>query len=159
MTKEIKLTQGKVALVDDEDFEWLNQWKWNYQASYQTGYARRSSYSEPQKNKVVFMHRLIAKTPEGFETDHIDGDGLNNRRANLRNCSRIENARNVSLTLRNTSGYKGVSWYAQCHKWQARIETNGQCFCLGLYDNAEDAARAYDEKARELFGEFAYTNF
>lgn len=155
MTKEIRLTQGKIALVDDEDFEWLNQWRWYYRQ----GYARRNFYRMPGKGKTILMHRLILKTPDGFETDHVDGDGLNNRRINLRNCLRADNARNVGRTLRNTSGYKGATWHKQCRKWQAQIEINSKSIYLGLYNNAEDAAHAYDTKARELFGKFACVNF
>ena len=154
--KEIPLTQGKVAQVDDEDFEWLNQWRWCFHGD---GYAERRSARISGKSHIIFMHRLIAKTPDGFETDHIDGDGLNNQRHNLRICSNAENQHNRGVQTNNTSGYKGVVWDRQRQRWLASIRINQRLLFLGRFETAEDAAQAYDEKAKILFGGFARTNF
>ena len=152
--KEIQLTQGKVALVDDEDFEWLNQWRWLYVS---VGYAARMSGTE--KRKMIYMHTMILNTPKGMEGDHINADKLDNRRLNLRNCSHAENNQNNRLRSNNTSGYKGVSRTKSGLKWRAYIKYNYKRKHLGEFDNIEDAARAYDAEAIKLFGEFAHSNF
>jgi hypothetical protein len=160
VTREIQLTRGKVALVDDEDFDWLNQWKWYAQPNVFAGkkaYAQRTQYISSENKVGVMMHRLIMGATRGLEVDHINGDGLDNRRCNLRLCTRTENARNLRKSKANTSGYKGVSKYF--NKWQARLETNGKQVFVGLFPTIEEAARAYDAKAKELFGEFAGLNF
>jgi len=148
--KEIVLSQGKVAVVDDADFEWLNQWKWYFCGQY----ARRSI----GKNKPrIFMHRVILNTPDGLETDHINNNKLDNRRDNLRICTHYENVRNSPVRCSNTSGYKGVS--KSGNKWMATIEVFGKPLYLGTFNTAEEAARAYDDGAKKHFGEFANTNF
>lgn len=148
--KKIQLTQGKVATVDDEDFEWLNRWKWHYHNK--GGYAVRSG----SKNKI-FLHREIMRTPLGLETDHINGDALDNQRTNLRICSHLENQRNQKLHTNNTSGYKGVSPYRG--KWRSTIMLNKTQKYLGLFSSPKDAATAYDYAAINYFGEFAQTNW
>jgi len=151
--KEIPLTQGKVAIVDDEDFEWLSQWRWYYT----NGYAARSVRAGGKK--MILMHREICKTIKGMETDHQDGDRLNNQRTNLRSCTHSENQQNTRMTRRNKSGYKGVSYFGPAKKWKAKITLNGNEIFLGYFFALEDAAYAYDNAAKELFGEFACTNF
>ena len=147
--KKIKLSRGKYTIVDDEDFEWLNRWKWSYNS---LGYARMG-----QNYKTILMHRLIMNTPHGMETDHINGNGLDNRRSNLRICTRSQNKMNTCLSSKNTSGYKGVCWNKNSKKWRAEIEYK-KSICLGYFDNKIDAAKAYNQKAKELFGEFAKLN-
>ena len=100
--KKIKLTQGKVALVDDGDFEWLSQWKWTYKNG---GYAYRSIGSKGH----IFLHRAIMKSPKNLEIDHINGNGLDNRRSNLRFATHKQNIRNQQKQKNRTSKYKGVS--------------------------------------------------
>lgn len=162
MTKQIPLTQGLFALVDDEDFEYLNQWKWQAQKHRNTFYATRKDGVWPNR-KEVKMHRVIMNTPAGVETDHWDGDGLNNRRMNLRVCATNQNQHNrTRKNANNTSGYKGVTPYRRTdkeNKWKAQLVLNGKLLYLGLYATPEDAARAYDRAAREYFGDFAATNF
>jgi hypothetical protein len=151
--KSIPLTLGNVALVDDEDYEYLNQWKWRDSH----GYAARSQWSPFRKS--ITMHALIMNTPPGMVTDHINGNKLDNRRENLRVCSRSENNKNRSKNSHSSSRYKGVCWIKRIKKWRAQIKHNNRTIHIGLYDKDDDAARAYDKSAKELFGIFARTNF
>jgi hypothetical protein len=105
------------------------------------------------------MHRQILDAPEGVWVDHIDGDGLNNRKSNLRLCSAIENARNRRPRPNCRSRYKGISWHKRQKKWAVRIGKRGKGIHLGSFDDQIEAAVAYDRKAEKLFGEFAYLNF
>jgi HNH endonuclease len=157
--KTIPLTQGKVALVDDEDFNQLNQWKWHVSrdGSGKKFYALRYAYITG-KRVTVHMHRLIMNAKEKLEVDHIDGDGLNNQRNNLRLCTHAENVRNYQLPKHNKSGYKGVHWNKQQQKWRAAIKVNNKEITLGHFKNIMDAVAVRDQKARELHGEFANTN-
>lgn len=104
------------------------------------------------------MHSLIAATPVGMVTDHIDHNGLNNQRSNLRVCSRSENMFNQRVHSNNTSGYKGVSWNKVARKWDARIAFHGKRLLIGYFDTIEDASRAYDSAAQRLHGDFAVLN-
>lgn len=105
------------------------------------------------------MHRFILDAPTGLEVDHIDKDGLNNQRDNLRIASRIQNSWNNGPNSKNKSGFKGVSFRKETKKWVAHIIVNGKQIYLGGFDNKVDAAKAHDKAARELEGEFAYLNF
>jgi hypothetical protein len=149
MAKEIRLSNGMAAIVDDDDYDFLMQWKWYFNGRY----AMRCI-----NGKTTGMHRLIAGTPAGVEVDHINGNKLDNRRANLRNCTRSENARNCSVRSDNTSGYKGVFWHKQHGKWSARIKLNGKRHHLGDFDTPTEAGAAYDKAAHEMHGEFARLN-
>jgi hypothetical protein len=155
MTKSIPLTQGQNAIVDDKDFEYLNQWKWQYS----DGYASRSETRFGMGKKTIYMHRVILDTPPGMQTDHIDGNKLNNQRVNLRVCSIAENGRNRKLQKNNTSGFSGVHYAKKAEKWQATIRVNGKVVYLKTYNTAKEAALAYDEAAKKYFGEFARLNF
>lgn len=160
--KTIPLTQGKVALVDDEDYEALAAHKWCAHKN-RSGrfYATRSKPRGTGVRGVIRMHAVVARTPAGMDTDHVDGDSLNNRRENLRVCTRAENMANRGKNKNNTSGFKGVFRFAQNRKspWVAQIQKGGQSTYLGYFPTAEAAARAYDEAARSLHGEFAVLNF
>lgn len=151
--KEIILTQGKVALVDDEDFERLNKHKWYCR----NGYAVRMTKFSLGKRQAILMHREIISPPQGLVVDHINGDGLDNRKKNLRACTHAENIRNQKLNRLNTTGYKGVC--VNSKKWIARIKINGKLLYLGRYNTPEEAAQVYDEAARKYFGKFAKVNF
>lgn len=159
--KEIVLTQGKVAKVDDCDFEWLSQWEWhaNKKTTKSTYYAMRNVRTEDKKQRTVLMHRLIMDAPPESQVDHRDGDGLNNQRDNLRLATGNQNNCNAGIRRDNSSGYKGVGWLKGNGKWRARIRVNGRSVFLGYFDDKEEAARAHDRAARELHGEFAWLNF
>lgn len=152
--KKILLSQGKFSLVDDEDFEWLNQWKWSYAS---VGYAYRV-IQKSNKRTQILMHRLIMNTPENLETDHKDLNKLNNQRSNLRTCTSAQNRRNTGIKRNNKSGYKGVSWDKGVKKWRAQIKFKENKLYIGIFDNPIDAASAYNGMATKYFGEFAYLN-
>jgi hypothetical protein len=154
MTKEIQLTGGEIVLVDDRDYESLSQWKWSLFKGYPARCRKRLGV-----NRFVSMHREIVDPPKGVEVDHINGNKLDNRRENLRLSTRSQNQINQGLTRKNTSGYKGVTFHRVLNKWQSQIGIDGKTLYLGLYATPEEAARAYDAKARELFGGFARLNF
>ena len=157
--KKISLTRGQFALVDDEDYGWLMQWNWHANLTPWGFCATRArKRSDGPGMRCILMHREIMGTPEGMQVDHINHDSLDNRKQNLRNCTASENQHNMSLQ-RGSSKYKGVNWCRQRSKWQARITFERERIWLGLFDSEEEAARAYDEAAQELFGEFAYLNF
>jgi len=157
--KEIKLTRGLKAKVDDQDYEWLNQWKWSARKSGNTFYATRHSKTVNGKRHDIIMHRLILNVPKGMQTDHADTDGLNNQRYNIRVCTQRENAQNRKRYKGSASQYKGVHWNLKTKKWHAHIRFNGKLLYISYHDTEEAAARAYDTKAIELFGDFARTNF
>lgn len=137
--KEMPLTQGKVALVDDDDFEQLNKYKWCACVRKHTIYAVRS---EPKTHKTIRMHREVLKyIPDGMFTDHIDGNGLNNQKYNLRIVTTRQNAQNRHQV--KSSKYPGVTWHSGSKKWNARILINGQQNNLGFFESEDDAATAY----------------
>lgn len=157
MTKSIPLTQGKFALVDNEDFEKVNKYKWCFQTR---GYAYRHAPAEfYSRGCVLYMHRIIMNAPDGIEVDHINGDKLDNRRENLRFANRSQNSRNTPKRKNGTSGFKGVTFVKRLSKWKAQIEIDNRGKYLGVFLDKEDAARAYDEVAKMYFGEFAKLNF
>lgn len=163
--KKIKLTQGKYALIDEEDFDLISQYKWYAKKIGNTFYAARAITVQGQnkhknikrKQKTIIMHREIMKNKlkQNQEIDHINGNGLDNRKCNLRLCNRSENMMNQRIK-KGTSQYKGVRWDK---KWRAQITYNKKQKHLGFFNNEIDAAKAYDKKAKELFGEFAKLNF
>ena len=157
--KEIQLTHGKVALVDDGDYEYLNQWKW-LAAPHHTGtwYVVRSVTCEGKK-KSIRMHRLIMDTPPNMEVDHIDHNGLNNQRSNLRNCTNSQNHMNRFPYKGRTSVYKGVYYKKSEKGYVAKIKINQVVIWGGTFKSEIEAAHVYDELAKKYFGEFAVLNF
>jgi len=156
--REIPLTQGKVAIVDPEDYEWLSQWNWYARFSKGAWYVLRAGPKVKGKCHSVYMHRVIMQTPDGMQTDHINGNGLDNRRENMRSCNCAQNQYNQQKQKRATSSrFKGVSWDGR--KYRAYIKVAGECISLGRFASEVQAALTYDEAARRYFGEFAYTNF
>lgn len=156
--KKIELTSGKFALVDDEDFETLNQYNWFASESSKSFYARRNVCGNKKTVKVA-MHRQIMGFPDGLEVDHKDGNGLNNQKSNLRICSKTENLKNKRLYKNNKTGFKGVTWHKQHGKYYSSIRINGKYVFLGLFLDPIDAAKAYDREALKNFGKFARLNF
>jgi hypothetical protein len=150
----IALTQGKIAIVDAEDFERLNRYRWCACKCKGTYYAVRVEHG-----RTVRMHREIMRAPKGMLVDHADHNGLNNRKSNLRLCTNAQNSYNQQANANGTSRYKGVSWHKCSRKWSARVRCDGKFYNLGDYKDEIEAAKAYDRKARELFGEFACLNF
>lgn len=137
--KKIKLTKGKYALVDDGDFNWLNQWKWWLNT---TGYAYTSMILENEGRKKVFMHRFINKTPSGLQTDHINRNRLDNRRNNLRTVTPSQNNYNLSIRSDNKSGYKGVVWRKTFNRWVSYINVKGIQVYLGCFKNKSEAIQS-----------------
>lgn|SRR4030042_6971499 len=133
--KEIPLTKGKFAIVDNEDFEFVNHWRWKY---HKDGYAVRTATG----GKQIYMHREINKTPKGCITDHINRNGLDNRRANLRVSTYSQNGFNAGMWGHNTSGVKGVGWNEQKGKWQAKAMVNQKNVHIGFFSKIGDAAKA-----------------
>ncbi len=159
--KEIKLTRGKVALVDDEDYEFLMQWKW-YTSAVRCGdlfYAyNRGSFNEDGKRPLIIMHRLILGiTDKKILVDHKNHNGLDNRKGNLRQCSYSQNSTNRRKMPAISSKYLGVSKIK--NKWRAHFTKNNKQIFLGYFDNEVDAALAYDKAAIETYGAFANPNF
>lgn len=158
--KEIPLSgkygAGKVAIVDAADYEWLMQWRW-----YCARDPRKSDYARGTVNgKHMLMHRFITGAPAGVMIDHINGDGLDNRRENLRHADHSRNKQNAKRrSQRFTSRYKGVHKEPiYGHKWIAQLCVNGKVVVVGRCDSEEEAARAYNEAALRHFGEFAHIN-
>jgi hypothetical protein len=159
-TVVIPLTQGKFATIDAEDAERVLAHKWHAARRGSKWYALSNA---PRKGggkpAMLLMHRLILNTPRGLCTDHIDGNGLNNRRANLRVATHWQNQANSGMQPNNTSGFIGVVWDGRRKKWFAQIRAGNRKRWLGYFECAEDAARARDEAARQLHGSFVVTNF
>lgn len=152
-TRTITLTNGGEAIVDADDFARLAAHKWRRNAY---GYAVRA-YGSHSERHMVWMHREVLSA-SGLDTDHVNGNRLDNRRSNLRTASRSQNLANSRKHRDNTSGYKGVYWSKKEHKWIARICVNYKTTRVGAFDDVQDAARAYNAKALELVGEFARLN-
>jgi hypothetical protein len=154
--RHIPLTHGKVAIVDAGDFDWINQWKWRCVKSLNVWYAIRSRWkAEKMEDENIFMHRVIMQPKGNLRVDHIDRNGLNNSRSNLRLATFSQNACNRKIPKHNASGYKGVYWDKDSNKWRAEIRTKGKLFRLGKFHNIKDASAAYKEAAQKYHGEFA----
>ena len=147
--KEIITTNNGIVLVDNEDYEWLNQFKW-YKTTFRYTFAA-VCYIKPN---TTWMHRLIMKTPKYLVTDHKDHNGLNNQKSNLRVCTQSQN--HMNTPCRN--GYKGVSWQKSRQKYISTIYRNGKSYMLGRYKIEEEAAEAYNIAAIKMFGEYACLN-
>lgn len=152
----IHLDKGLFALVDSEDYERLSKYKWYAKKGPTTYYAVRNSKNPPY---IIRMHREILGTKQEMETDHRNHAGLDNRKQNLRECTHTQNQQNRRPNRNSSSRHKGVSWDRRAKLWKVQIRHNKKKLYLGCFKDEEDAAKAYDNKARELFGEFAHLNF
>lgn len=159
MSREIKLggsrAGGKSAIVDSEDYEELSKYNWWCNSD---GYAIRIEYKSGEYYRQIFMHKEIHKVPEGFQVDHINRNVLDNRKSNLRTATPSQNQANREVQKSNTSGYKGVSYDKKAGKWRSSITKDGKQYHLGFYEKKRDAAKAFNVKAIELYGEFSVLN-
>ncbi len=155
--RTIQLTRSQITIVDDADYDQLVVHEWKAYRDHRTGkyYAGRRS----QGRVITLASAVLGTPPAGLEIDHKNGDGLLNTRSNLRFATRTEQQRNRRKQKNNTSGFKGVDWFKKLHKWRAKIKVNRVQRLIGYYDSKEAAAKAYDNQALELFGDFAVLNF
>lgn len=158
--KEILLTQGKVALVDDRDYGYLMAWKWR--ASKQKNgdfYAKRRARVKPgEKQSSIYMHRVILAAPKDMLVDHRNTNTLDNRRKNLRLCSKSENAHNCGVRSDNTSGHRGICWHKRAKKWMVRLKSDNVDKYLGVFADLQDAINARKAAEEKYVGEFAFNN-
>ena len=152
--KKIKLTQGYVTFVDDEDFEELSKYKWYYKHQKGGGYATRNSlYVKGKSRTSIRMHRHLMETPSGFETDHENGNKLDNQRSNLRIVTKSQNQWNRKKQV-GSSKHKGVYWNKKNQRWHVQLQMNGKKIWLGYYATEEEAAAAYQKGVMKFFGRF-----
>lgn len=152
--KTIPLTKGKVALVDDEDYERVAQYKWHVKNN---GYAMRTAYTEPRRRVAQYLHRFLLDAPHDMQVDHINHDRLDCRRENLRLVVPRQNSWNLRFESRKSSRFHGVHWNGKV--WIAQITINGRAKHLGRFHDEIEAALAYDRMARLTRGEYAAPNF
>lgn len=155
MAKRIYLSRGKFALVDDEDYPVVSQYKWSYDKN---GYVVRKVVKSKRQKKVM-LHRFLLDAPDGMDVDHVNKHKLDNRRRNLRLATRSQNNANSGPKPGSSSIYKGVSWSKRDQRWYSGICIDGQRIHLGTFRNDIDAAKAYDKAAHAAWGEFAFLNF
>lgn len=157
--KIINLTKNQIALIDDEDYDLVSQYRWYAAKKRNTWYAATTIWGNGKDTKqYLLMHRLIAKPTGKSIVDHIDRNGLNNQKNNLRICTNSLNLRNCPRTRQGRSGYRGVTSLPR-DRWLARINHDGKHLRIGMYTDKEEAARAYDVYAVILYGPFSHTNF
>ena len=157
--KQIALTQNKFAIVDDKDFEELNQFKWYAQKGNSTFYAVRSVYNNGGQTLIKMHRQILGLTDIKIHCDHKDHNGLDNQKSNLRECSNIENQRNRKSQIGSSSKFKGIYFNKLTGKWLGQIMVGKERIYLGLFTDEFEAAEAYDNAAKEHFGEFANLNF
>lgn len=151
--KKISLNRGEYTLVDDKDFDLVIKTRWYLHESKN---GKKYAYANSGNKTSILLHRLIMNPPRGLEVDHINGNGLDNRRKNLRICTHAENNRNKGLQSNNTSGYKGVSW--NMGQWCAQVYKNNKRVYSKRFKDIKEAAKAYNTQAIKYYGEFAVLN-
>jgi len=149
--KEITLTKGKLAVVDDDEFEFITQWKWSFDGSYAVRGHYLGRKNGKDKYKKIYLHRVLNKTPKGLETDHINKDKLDNRKENLRSVTKSQNGRNRDAYKNNKTKVCGVGWYDKIKKYRASIVFDKKRIHLGYFININDAASAR-RTAEKLYG-------
>lgn len=158
-TIRIPLSDGNFVVVDEADYPAVSQYRWYPHPRGRTIYARACIIHTRKRQMWIRMHNLILPPPDGYEVDHENGNGLDNRRENLRLVTHAQNSQNARLRADNTSGFRGVGWHQRKGLWQARISIDSKLRTLGYFADKDSAARAYDEAARQHYGEFARLNF
>ena len=153
----IPLSKGKVALIDLEDLPRVSQYPWHARQSNRVDHIWYAYRTGPSGQKIA-LHRFLMDAPPGVEVDHVSGDGLDNRRANLRLATHRQNLTNQRKRLNRSSRFKGVHWCKRDVAWVARITVNDRMRCLGYFAVEQDAAQAYNAAALEHWGEFARLN-
>ena len=157
--RRIPLTQGKHAIVDPDDYERLSRYNWYVRKTPQTFYAKRSTLTR-KTITPIYMHRCVIKVPAGMVADHINHNGLDNRKAKLRPVTRAQNNRHKKkINTKCRSMYKGIYYDRRDGVWYARITCNGKAIYLGSFKDEIEAAKAYDRAAKKYHGEFAGLNF
>lgn len=149
MVMKVPIGKGLFALVDDDDYELVSNYRWHSHRGRNSGLCYASSN--------IKMHRLITNAPLGIMVDHINGDSLDNRRENLRLCTNAQNQQNTK-GRGGTSKYKGVSFNIKSGKWAGSFISDGRHYYCGLFESEEECAMAVDKKRFEVCGEFAYLN-
>lgn len=149
--KYIPLSKGQFAVVDDEDYESLSQFKW---CLHSNGYAKRHEGGRNNR-RCIYMHRMVARALESDSVDHADGNKLNNSRSNLRVCTHQQNCYNTKMHKDNISGKKGVTLIKATGRYMARIQANGKSRHLGVFATPEEASECYAQAAQRLHGEFS----
>ena len=157
MVKEIQLANNKgVALVDDEDYDKLIKYKWHLRDIKIMHAGTKVKIDGKWFEKR--MHHFLVNVPEGFEVDHIDQNGLNNQKSNLRVATHSQNMMNRNSFKGSSSKYKGVSFDKKCNKWRSEVSLNKKHYYLGMFENESDAAMAYNKRALKLHGEYVNLN-
>ena len=159
--RRIPVTLGQYAIVDPEDYERINKYKWNAYRGYSSYYSKRKIYNRKNgSERTIYMHRYIMNAPEEMVVDHINHNGLDNRKVNLRLATRAENARYARKTKNKfSSDYKGVHYIKKVNRWRTTITFEDKMIYVGQFRDEESAGKAYDRAAKKYFGEFACLNF
>lgn len=157
---EIPLTQGKYAFVDDRDYGYLMSWKWQVMNGYNGRCCakRSSARKRGEKRRNIYMHRIIMDYFGDMDIDHINGNALDNRRSNLRICTRSQNHHNAGLRSDNKSGYRGISWRKDNKTWATRIDFDNTSRHLGCFKSIQDAVSARREAEDKYVKEFSFNN-
>ncbi len=158
LSKQGKNKGKYFAQIDDEDYDFLMQWRWYVKINKGLFYARRFSYEITNNRIEILMHRIIMNCPVQKLIDHKDRNGLNNQKSNLRICTQSQNTMNATVRKNKTSKYKGVYWNRKNKRWTVNININKKRKHVGVFLKENDAGLAYNEAAKKYFGEFANPN-
>lgn len=158
--KELNLTQRKIALVDDEDYEKVRYFRWYayYDPAMRSFIPQRNITEEDGTRRTIYLHRFVMNAPKGSVVDHIDHDTLNCQKSNLRICTHAQNMLNRRVYKNNKTGFKGVEWRPEKNKFVARIRADNKKIHLGYFTDKVEAAKAYNTAAIKYHGEFANLN-
>lgn len=156
--KQIPLSQGKFALVDDEDYGLVAQYKWCAKSKPDNRWYAARIFTVNGKKQSILLHRFLMNPKPGEQVDHINGNGLDCRKSNLRIATHAQNRHNSRVTKRSRSGLKGVWYTPSRHGWRSAIMANGKRISIGIFKSAYEAAKAYNNAAKRLHGDFAKLN-